>query len=66
MTSTLGDATIDTMLSVTPRTGYAPVNGRKMDYEVHGPDHRRGHAPGGVPPGLLLAHPAYVYSKGGR
>ena len=40
--------------TATPRTGYAPVNGLRMYYEVHGPDGEDV----GVP--LLLLHGAYM------
>jgi pimeloyl-ACP methyl ester carboxylesterase len=43
------------MTSTTPRTGYAPVNGMQMYYEIHG------HA-SGVP--LLLLHGAFMTVEG--
>jgi pimeloyl-ACP methyl ester carboxylesterase len=37
-----------------PRTGYAPVNGLRMYYEIHGPDQKDGAVP------VLLLHGAYM------
>ena len=37
-----------------PRTGYAPVNGLRMYYEIHGPDRENGAVP------VLLLHGAYM------
>lgn len=41
---------VDTITKTTPQTGYAPVNGLQMYYEIHG----AGPGPGGVP--LVMLH----------
>jgi hypothetical protein len=45
--------------AAAPRTGYAPVNGMRMYYEVHEPEvHEPDRDPGAVP--VLLLHGAYM------